>query len=130
MLPDPESPETELTYRAVYRACAGGPFAYDNGGPPVGKCLFRASKHPRTIELLDNDGIVNTASMFWPHGKDTVLVECDHLDIVGHYANVRSVGKCSRRKYQAYDLLGSGSGFDEPSFAKLWNDIFDCCIPP
>jgi len=130
MLREPSSPATHLTYRAVYRACAGGPFAYHNGRPPVGRWLFSASKHPPKIELWDNDGIVNTASMFWPNGKDTLLVECDHLDIVGHYANVLTACKCSRRKYQSYDLLGSGSKFNEPAFAKVWNDIFDCCVRP
>ena len=43
---------------------------------------------PEPIELWDNDGIVNTASMLWPKGE-TVLVPADHLDIVGHYKLVK-----------------------------------------
>ncbi len=121
------SPEASIAYRIVYRACAGGPFEYPNGNPPpVTKVFSPAGGGVRKIELWDNDGIVNTASMFWPEGE-TLLVEGDHLDIVGHYKNVHSADKCSRRKYQAYDLLESGSQFDDGDFELVWNNIFDFC---
>jgi hypothetical protein len=42
--------------------------------------LFRGEVN----QSWDNDGIVNTTSMFWPRGE-TLLVVADHLDIVGHY---------------------------------------------
>jgi hypothetical protein len=108
---------TDLSYRYCYRACAGGPFQYPEPGPaprltPVGKA------EPRPIENWDNDGIVNTASMLWPDGQKTVLVECDHMDIVGHYDRVRP---------GVYDLLESASGFEKSDFEKLWNDVFDFC---
>ncbi len=123
------SPNTDVIYRIGYRACAGGPFAYRNGHTaPTAKPFFPAGQRPRNIEVWDNDGIVNTASMFWPNGKDTLLVHCDHLDIVGHYHDVRSADKDSRRRFQAYDLLKSDSGFNAAGFARVWNDVFDFCI--
>ena len=123
------SPKSDPLYCLAYRACAGGPFQYPNGGAPVAKPFFPAASGPRKIELWDNDGIVNTASMFWPLG-DTRLVECDHMDIVGHYEDVESVYECSKRKYQSYDLLKSGSNFTEAGFTRVWNDIFDFCASP
>ncbi len=121
--------KTDIIYRIGYRACAGGPFAYRNGGRAhKAKPFFPTAERPRNIELWDNDGIVNTASMFWPNGEDTLLVECDHLDIVGHYHEVRSADKDSRRRFQAYDLLKSGSGFNPAGFERVWNDIFDFCV--
>ena len=41
---------------------------------------------PEPIELWDNDGIVNTASMFWPRG-DIVLVVADQL-LLGIFAGL------------------------------------------
>jgi hypothetical protein len=45
------------------------------------------------IAIWDTDGIVNTASMIWqnpkPHAEDIVLVNADHIDIVGHYKKRR-----------------------------------------
>ena len=123
------SPNTDIIYRIGYRACAGGPFTYHNGHSALtAKPFFPAAQRPRSIEVWDNDGIVNTASMFWPNGKDTLLVHCDHLDIVGHYHDVRSADKDSPRRFQAYDLLKSDSGFDAAGFARVWNDVFDFCV--
>jgi len=121
------SPKYDLLYCAAYRACAGGPFRYPNGGAPEAKPFFPASSTARTIELWDNDGIVNTASMFWPDGKKTLLVECDHMDIVGHYQDTPSVCECSKRRSQSYDLFKSGSNFTPEGFARVWNDVFDFC---
>lgn len=39
------------------------------------------------------------------------------------------MNKESRRKYQAYDLLKSGSRFDLPAFQQqVWNNVFDFCV--
>ena len=122
------SPKSDALYCLAYRACAGGPFQYPDGGAPVAKPFFPPASSPRKIELWDNDGIVNTASMFWPDGKDTRLVECDHMDIVGHYEEVRSASECSKRTYQAYDLFKSGSNFTDTGFERVWNDVFDFCV--
>jgi hypothetical protein len=106
---------TDLFYRYCYRACAGGPFICPNS-------LAR-----RDLELWDNDGVVNTASMLWPDGDDTVLVPGDHEDIVGHYRRVVGSEFSGGRKYRAYDLLKSGAGFGDAEFATVWNDVFDFC---
>ncbi len=104
--------QTDLVYRTCYRMCAGGPFEYDAGN--LG------------FEFWDNDGIVNTGSMFWPNTKDAVLVTGDHMDIVGHY-KLTPVQNGGGRKYQSYDLLGSASGFGDGAFERVWTGIFDFC---
>ena len=85
---------------------------------------------PDPLELWDNDGIVNTASMFWPDGKN-VLLRGDHLDIVGHYQLVPARGASDNhkyppaRKYRSYDALKSKSQFTEERFNEVWNQIFE-----
>jgi hypothetical protein len=106
---------SDLVYRTCYRACAGGPFSHT------------ASRIPGDLESWDNDGIVNTASMDWPIG-DTILLRADHMDVVGHFAPV-SASSGSARRHIAYDLLGSGAGFDADDFRALWDDIFTWAIP-
>jgi hypothetical protein len=117
---------SDLVYRYCYRACAGGSFTCpEPAGVPPAKPFGPA--HQRRIEVWDNDGIVNTASMLWPDGEKTLLVECDHMDIVGHYSRVEAGGDGTGRRYRAYDLLSSASEFDAPAFARVWNDLFDFC---
>jgi hypothetical protein len=119
-----ESAGTDLVYRYCYRACAGGPFRLPEGDMAAPKSFDGGP--PRLIELWDNDGIVNTASMLWPSGPGTRLVHCDHMDITGHFA--RSAGaERADRTFRAYDLLGSASHFDGAAFAAVWNDIFHFC---
>ncbi|MGB8770456.1 MAG: hypothetical protein WCC92_12615 [Candidatus Korobacteraceae bacterium] len=119
----------DIVYRYCYRACAGGPFRYpDTDKVPVPQSFALATHLPRPIELWDNDGIVNTASMLWPDGDRTLLVDADHMDIVGHYKRVREPHNDSMRKYQAYDLLKSDSGFHHAAFQKVWDDVFDFCV--
>jgi triacylglycerol lipase len=86
------------------------------------------SEEPREIALWENDGIVNTASMMWPDQEETLLVDGDHMDIVGHYKRVAAV-KGSGREFQAYDLLKSDSGFTSATLDAVWNAIFDFCVP-
>jgi hypothetical protein len=112
--------KTDVTYRACYRACAGGPFEKPPLTGDVARRLDGAPKHE--IELWDNDGIVNTLSMLWPKGEN-VLVAADHMDIVGHYKPLRAKPD-EGRKYQTYDLLKSQSGFSEKMFKDVWTEIF------
>ena len=115
---------TDVAYRLCYRACAGGPFR-----PPAlsGKVSWRLIGSPEIpIELWDNDGIVNTASMLWPD-VENALVDCDHLDIIGHYKLTKDAPGAGRR-YQSYDALKSGSGFTHEKFANVWTEIFDFCV--
>lgn len=83
---------------------------------------------PRKIALGDDDGIVNTASMLWPNQEETMLVDGDHMDIVGHYKRVPAI-KGSGRVFQAYDLLRSNSGFTSATFDRIWTGIFDFSVP-
>jgi hypothetical protein len=45
------------------------------------------------------------------------------MDVVGHFESVVAPVRGGRR-YTAYDLLGSASGFDEDDFRALWEDVF------
>ncbi|HVP53690.1 MAG TPA: hypothetical protein VMU45_01760 [Candidatus Eisenbacteria bacterium] len=119
---------TDIVYRTCYRACAGGPFEYPDikmAKPPV---LADENGAKHAIAIWDNDGVVNTASMLWPNCEDTVLINADHMDIVGHYKRVHSTDANSDREYDAYDLLKSGSGFDSETFAKVWDGAFEFCV--
>lgn len=125
-----QSAGTDIVYRSCYRACAGGPFDYPDVAtllePPV---LVDDAGAERIIARWDNDGIVNTASMLWPNANETSLVNADHMDIVGHYHRVLEADVASGRKFQAYDLLKSASGFDAKLFAGVWDGVFDFCTP-
>jgi hypothetical protein len=118
---------TDIVYRACYRACAGGPFEYPDIGLPKPPVLADEMGAEHTIAVWDNDGIANTASMLWPNLDQTVLVNADHMDIVGHFTRLRSTDPDSGRKFRAYDLLKSGSGFGPSTFAKVWNGVFEFC---
>jgi len=115
---------TDIVYRTCYRACAGGPFANPDPKPAVPQLIEPAK--PGRIASWDNDGIVNTPSMLWPGGTPTFLVPGDHMDIVGHYHRVPAP-RDTGRKYDAYDLLKSDSGFDDQAFATVWSHVFDFC---
>ena len=111
---------TDVVYRLCYRACAGGPFQQP---VPNGKVTRRFSGAPHhALEVWDNDGIVNTMSMLWPRGEN-VLVPCDHMDIVGQYKPIEA-DRGEGRKYRAYDLLKSESGFGDKIFKEVWKEIF------
>ena len=127
--------KTDIAYRVCYRACAGGPFDRGSAGamlaylnPPDQRRVEQLT-NGRGIELWDNDGVVNTASMLWPDGEKTVMVPADHMDIVGHY-QLMEAPPDSGRRYYAYDLLKSASGFGRNNFEEVWNDIFDFCHTP
>ncbi len=115
---------TDISYRLCYRACAGGPFRRPSPSGAVTHYLRQAPRHP--IELWDNDGIVNTASMLWPRGEN-VLVAGDHLDIVGHYHLVEAEGS-NGRKYRSYNSLKSAWEFDSSVFEEVWTGVFDFSI--
>lgn len=118
---------TDVVYRLVYRACAGGPFRHPPNAARRATIFGTSDKRP--IELWDSDGIVNTASMLWPHGEATQLVEGDHGDILGHYHLVKAP-EASGRAFCVYDLLKSAAktpddpGFTDATFEKVWTDVF------
>lgn len=117
------SADTDIVYRTGYRACAGGPFERPMNSGKVTRRFPGSPDH--AIELWDNDGIVNTASMLWPKGEN-VLVPADHMDIVGQYKPVKAT-RGGGRKYQSYDLLKSNSGFGDEMFKAVWDEILGFC---
>ncbi len=114
---------TDIAYRTCYRACAGGPFQQPALGAKVTTRWSGAPQH--SIEIWDNDGIVNTMSMLWPKDEN-VLVPGDHMDIVGQYKLIEAE-RGGGRKYRAYDLLKSESGFSGKIFTDVWKEIFAFC---
>ena len=116
------SARTDCMYRMCYRACAGGPFEPQNESCELAKRI--SPKQP--IEVWDNDGIVNTLSMFWPLGKN-VLVHADHMDIVGQFQRLPAESG-GGRKSRTYDLLMSDSGFKKETFNDIWKDIFNFAL--
>jgi len=117
---------TDFAYRLCYRACAGGPFRNPQADLS-GKITQRLNgSPPDKIALWDNDGIVNTASMPWPRGVN-VLVDCDHLDIVGHYRLVEAY-PTEGRQYRSYDALRSTPPFSDTIFRDIWTEIFKFCV--
>ena len=125
-LADGAQARTDVAYLVGYRACAGGPFGI---AAPAGALAAKAfdTSERRTIERWDNDGIVNTASMLWPDGEETRLVDADHGDVVGHYRLAEAVEGPPLRRYHTYDLLRSDSGFTEATFRKVWSEVFEFC---
>ncbi|BDG02967.1 esterase/lipase family protein [Anaeromyxobacter oryzae] len=114
----------DAPYLSGYRACAGGPFQIPAGAPAVATVFGTGERRP--IEAWDSDGIVNTASMLWPEGEETRLVDGDHGDVIGHYHLVEARDGGPRR-YHTYDLLRSDSGFTAATFREVWRDVFAFC---
>jgi triacylglycerol lipase len=129
------SAKTDFSYRLCYRMCAGGPFRWPAQAGEITRMLGK-DPPPERLELWDNDGIVNTASMLWPLG-DRVLVRGDHLDIVGHYELVETPEAMRKksyygvaRRYQSYDSLQSIPKFTTRMFEEVWTEIFDFSTNP
>jgi len=92
-----------------------------------------------SIAGADNDGVVNTLSMLWPHDPDHperhrhFLVPADHADIIGHYARRPErlprtlLHGDARSQYYSYDIFPSGSEFDEVKFTIVWEHLFESC---
>jgi hypothetical protein len=121
--------QVDLPYLFGYRACAGGPFGVPGAARPLLARTFGTSQ-ARAVETWDNDGIVNTASMLWPDGEETRLVDGDHGDVIGHFRLVEAADGPPLRSYHTYDLLRSSSGFTEATFRDVWNDVFAFCAAP
>jgi len=124
-----QSAGTDIGYRLCYRACAGGPFEIPKMAGSIGRVL--GPLPPVPLQVWDNDGIVNTLSMLWP-GNGNVLVQADHLDIVGHYhlrperpeAYKEGIVPPPPRTFESYDTLKSSPQFEQKVFDKVWQEIF------
>ncbi|HEY6886380.1 MAG TPA: hypothetical protein VI300_01335 [Solirubrobacter sp.] len=122
-----EAQQMDFVYRTCYRACAGGPFQISR---PAAATALQGNRK-QTVEVWDNDGIVNTASMLWPDGDRTILVDGDHGDIIGHYRLLPATPP-SARKFHTYDLLRSVPEREADKFAhafeQVWSGIFDFAV--
>lgn len=117
--------KSDLAYRLAYQICAQGPFevAPDTSVEELG------SGRSVVLEPWENDGIVNTASMYWPLGKN-YLVHADHGDIIGHFEFVKAGARDLGREYHTYDIFESSSArdgveFGKAEFAAVWDRVFD-----
>lgn len=121
--PDPRPrPDVDLVFRLAYRACVGGPLEAPADAAGV---TFDGRRRP--VAAWENDGVVNTASMLWPDGPRTVVVDGDHADIMGHYRAV-DAREGSARRYYAYDLFQSASGFSARDFDRVWESVLDFAL--
>lgn len=128
----------DSTYLAAYYATAGGGFGSNIGTQQLKN--LDGQDISEYIEQWDNDGIVNTASMLWPDGKDTRLARCDHGDIIGHYKRFpengladEDAGEHPGRRYYRYDIFVSEKRennerlFYDREFDQVWNGVFGWC---
>jgi hypothetical protein len=118
-----DAPGRDAPFRLAYMACATGPF----------RAVEREATHFFTREKLriepwHNDGIVNTASMLWPHADATLLIDADHGDLIGHFEPGFAEGaQAALRTRVRYDIFRSGSGFERAQFEAVWFDILSFC---
>jgi len=144
-----DADQMDISYLLANRACAGGLFRIgDSSFPPslaelcedvakLNVSLFNDAKlkgsgpmRGEALEVWDNDGIVNSASMLWPNGADTRLVAADHLDIVGHFVLRPTMPSpdASGRLYASVDALKSHTEFAQDEFDHVWKAGFDFCV--
>jgi hypothetical protein len=114
---------TDAPYRIVHTACATGPFSLVED-----RATDFFTGKTEIIKATDNDGAVNTGSMLWPNGADTLLIDADHGDIIGHFEEGFATGsQAELRTRVRYDIFGSAAGFDRARFEAVWFDIFKFC---
>jgi hypothetical protein len=115
--------DVDAPFRLAYMACATGPFRAVER-----EATHFFSKEKVRVEPWHNDGIVNTASMLWPHGEATLLVDADHGDLIGHFEQGLAQGaQAELRTRVRYDIFRSGAGFDRAQFEAVWSDILSFC---
>lgn len=131
LLPHRDVPNSDFTYRIAYAACAAGPFdrtirALSTSREPD---VTAVNSGAICVDNWENDGIVNTRSMLWPNGADTIVVDADHGDIVGHYRLANDPSYASRakrgRRFLAYDFFASDSSFSTAIFDGIWSSVLD-----
>jgi hypothetical protein len=109
------------------------PFERPDGLAPGGRCGLEPDApmfQTADVSEWDNDGIVNTLSMLWPHDPRRefrhVLVNADHGDVIGHYVGSREPKPSpGGRQHAAYDVFQSGSKFTKRDFDAVWQMAFE-----
>lgn len=120
----------DALYRAAYEMTAKGGLQRRVEPRPEWFEVVHSDKPAPVVDETANDGIVNTASMFWKHGGVTRVVLADHGDIIGHYRRdpqVHPGRRVAGRRFESYDFFKSGSEFDRNAFEAVWTDIFEFC---
>lgn len=120
--PHPSAPDWDL-FKICHRWTAHNPGA--ELGPD---CSVRRLDAAGSVALgrAHNDGIVNSVSMVWPTPEESVYVDADHADIIGHYGDSDAPHEdvvSPDRNYKRYGLLMSSSGFDRERFLDVWRSV-------
>jgi hypothetical protein len=124
----------DLVFAIAYSMCAYQAFPVPPGHDRLALPRFEGDG-PRDIGPTDNDGIVNTLSMTFHDPQDhsdnhqiTLVDQCDHADIIGHYAlQPIPLPSGHGRQHARYDFFKSGSAFDAQRFERIWDDVFSFC---
>lgn len=118
--PHPGSPEHDL-FKIFHRWTALEP------GRELGPdCSVRRLDGAGSVALgrADNDGIVNCVSMVWPTPDDSVFVDADHADIIGHHGGGGGPDEgVVSPAHKRYDLLLSSADFRREQFLEVWRSV-------
>jgi len=110
---DPSAHATHLVYQGLYRIAAQGQADLAGRADERQRDALR-----RGLGALPgpeaNDGVVPTWSQL--DGEVLAAVRADHLDVLGHYRDPQAVPP-------RYDWLTTGSGFDTPTFRRVWDVV-------
>ncbi len=115
----PYSAFTATLYSTLYAVAARPHEHYLYAEPDTKTARMLQQGVGATVLPRHNDGIVPTLSMIW--GKLLWCGMADHLDIVGHFRDDKSVGLHS-------DWLRSGARFGRSRFAEAMNSIADFLV--
>jgi hypothetical protein len=69
--------------------------------------------------------------MVWPTLEESVFVDADHADIIGHYGNSDAPNEDvvnPEHDYRRYGLFMSTSGFDRERFLHVWRSVRDFAL--
>jgi hypothetical protein len=116
---------SDVFYRSGHYLASAGPFT-----SPLHQRRATLFGSGEKVEIDDheNDGVVNTNSMLWPDGEETLLVDADHGDIIGHRKRIAKKGASDGRTFLSYDLLKSPTDFTAKRLEEVWTDIFEFCV--
>lgn len=118
--PHPEAPAHDV-FRVFHGLIASSPH------PTWGSVLVPRldDDRPMRVNPRDNDGIVSSVSMIWPSVNESVALEADHGDVMGHYVRSSLEPSSGFPARSRYDLLRSSPSFVKEDFAHLWSNVRD-----
>jgi pimeloyl-ACP methyl ester carboxylesterase len=98
-------------YATLYEATADP--AFTPAAFPNGPWLHGSEAAPAGSESGANDGVVPSGSQTLA-GTAHLIVEADHLDVIGHFQS---------RRFRGTTVFRSGAEFDDEDFQQLWSTI-------